>query len=69
MSVSTQLETLTPEQWKEYLHEGDGRERHECYGEPEVRYARKTSAAICYGASTYRSGKTPPVITIRNAPD
>jgi hypothetical protein len=69
ISVSTQLEALTPEQWKEYLHEGEGRERHECYGEPQVRYARKNSAAICYGASMYRSGKTPPVITIRNAPD
>jgi hypothetical protein len=69
VSVSTQLEALTPEQWKEHLHEGEGGERHECYGEPEVRYARKNSAAICYGASMYRSGKTPPVITTRNAPD
>ena len=68
ISVSTQLEALTPEQWKEHLHEGEGRERHDCYGEPEVRYARKKSAAICYGASMYRSGKTPSVITIRNAP-
>jgi hypothetical protein len=64
VSVSTQLEALTPEQWKEYLHEGEGSKRHQCYGEPEVRYARKNSAAICYGASMYRSGKTPPVITI-----
>jgi hypothetical protein len=69
ISVSTQLEALTPEQWKEHLHEGEGRERHECYGWPEVRYARKNSAAICNGASIYRPGKTPPVITIRNAPD
>ena len=37
-----------------------------CGGEPEVRYARKNSAAICYGASMYRPGKTPAVITIRN---
>jgi len=40
-----------------------------CGGEPEVRYARKGSAAICYGASMYRPGKTPAVITIRNGAD
>jgi len=40
-----------------------------CGGEAEVRYARKGSAAICYGASMYRPGKTPPVVTIRNGPD
>ena len=40
-----------------------------CEGEPEVRYARKNSAAICYGASMYRPGRTPAVITIRNGPD
>jgi hypothetical protein len=40
-----------------------------CGGEPEVRYARKGSAAICYGASMYRPGKSPPVITIRNRAD
>ena len=40
-----------------------------CGGEPEVRYARKNSAAICYGASMYRPGKNPAVITIRNGPD
>jgi hypothetical protein len=40
-----------------------------CAGEPEVRYARKGSAAICYGASMYRPGKVPPVITIRNGAD
>jgi phage repressor protein C with HTH and peptisase S24 domain len=40
-----------------------------CGGEPEVRYARKGSAAICYGASMYRPGKTPAVITIRNRAD
>jgi len=40
-----------------------------CGGEPEVRYARKGSGAICYGASMYRPGKSPPVITIRNGPD
>src|SRR5947208_9125722 len=40
-----------------------------CAGEPEVRYARKNSAAICYGASMYRPEKNPPVITIRNGTD
>jgi hypothetical protein len=40
-----------------------------CGGEPGVRYARKGSAAICYGASMYRREKTPAVITIRNGPD
>jgi len=40
-----------------------------CAGEPEVRYARKDSAAICYGASMYRPEKNPPVITIRNGTD
>ena len=40
-----------------------------CGGEPEVGYARKGSAAICYGVSMYRPGKTPAVITIRNGPD
>jgi hypothetical protein len=45
------------------------REPPYCEGEPEVRYARKDGAAICYGASMYRPGKDPAVITIRNAPD
>lgn len=40
-----------------------------CEGKPEVRYARKDSAAICYGASMYRPRKTPAVITIRNGAD
>jgi hypothetical protein len=44
---------------KEYSRERKGHEPHEYYGEPEVRYARKSSAAICYGASMYRPGKTP----------
>src|SRR6266699_1588817 len=47
-------------------------EEHEppyCEGEPEVRYARKNSAAICYGASMYRLGKDPAVITIRSGSD
>src|SRR5438067_2266137 len=44
-------------------------EEHEppyCEGEPEVRYARKNSTAICYGASTYRPGKNPAIVTIRS---
>ena len=40
-----------------------------CQAIPEVRYAQKKSAAICYGASIYRPGKNPAVVTIRNAPD
>jgi len=40
-----------------------------CEGEPQVRYARKNSAAICYGASMYRPGKDPAVITIRSGAD
>ncbi len=38
-------------------------------GEPEERYARKNSAALCYGASMYRPGKNPAVIIIRNGSD
>jgi hypothetical protein len=40
-----------------------------CAGEPEVRYARKNSAAICYGASMYRPGKDPAVVTISSGAD
>jgi hypothetical protein len=35
----------------------------------KVRYAREGSAAICYGASMYRPGKDPAVITIRKSGD
>src|SRR5262249_17160886 len=31
----------------------------------KVRYAREKSAALCYGASMYRTGKNPSVITFR----
>jgi hypothetical protein len=31
----------------------------------EIRYAREKSAALCYGASMYRPGKNPSVITLR----
>lgn len=33
----------------------------------KVRYARDGSAAICYGASVYRAGKTPATVTIRKS--
>jgi hypothetical protein len=31
----------------------------------KIRYAREKSAALCYGASMYRPGKSPSVITLR----
>ena len=34
-----------------------------------VRYARDGAAAICYGASIYRPGKTPATITVRKSGD
>ncbi len=37
-----------------------------CEAKAEVRYARKENAALCYGASMYRPGKDPAIITIRN---
>jgi hypothetical protein len=51
---------------KEECHERDEDRGPICDGKPEVRYARKESAAICYGASMYRPGKDPAVITIRS---
>ena len=57
------------ERWSANLHEKCYQETEEeesiCDGQPEVRYARKESAAICYGLSMYRPGKDPAVITIR----
>ncbi len=35
----------------------------------KVRYARENSAALCYGASMYRPGKNPGVITLRRDTD
>jgi WD40 repeat protein len=35
----------------------------------KVRYAREKSAALCYGASMYRPGKNPTVITLRRGAD
>jgi hypothetical protein len=35
----------------------------------KVRYAREKSAAFCYGASMYRPGKNPGVITLRRGAD
>jgi len=62
------VEGFTRDEYEKQLHENK-ENGHECYGHPEVRYARKGSAAICYGASMYRPGKTPAVITIRNGAD
>src|SRR5207237_10113334 len=35
----------------------------------KMRYAREKSAALCYGASMYRPGKNPGVITLRRGAD
>jgi len=35
----------------------------------KIRYAREKSAALCYGASIYRPGKNPLVITMRRGSD
>ena len=35
----------------------------------KVRYAREGTAALCYGASMYRPGRTPAVVTIRRDAD
>lgn len=35
----------------------------------KVRYAREGTAAVCYGASIYRPGKTPATIAIRKSGD
>src|SRR5436190_17965787 len=35
----------------------------------KIRYAREKSAALCYGASMYRPGKKPGVITLRRGAD
>jgi len=35
----------------------------------KIRYARGKSAALCYGASMYRPGKNPSVITMRRGAD
>jgi hypothetical protein len=66
--VSSDEEGFTRDEYEKQLRE-DKEKGHECYGQPEVRYARKGSAAICYGASMYRPGKTPAVIIIRNGAD
>lgn len=33
----------------------------------KIRYAREKSAAVCYGASIYRPGRTPATVTIRKS--
>jgi hypothetical protein len=35
----------------------------------KMRYAREGTAAVCYGASMYRPGKTPVTITVRKSGD
>jgi hypothetical protein len=35
----------------------------------KIRYAREKAAALCYGASMYRPGKDPSVITMRRSSD
>jgi hypothetical protein len=35
----------------------------------KIRYAREKSAALCYGASMYRPGKNPGVVTVRRGAD
>jgi len=57
------------ERWSADLHEKCSRHESICDGQPEVRYARKGSAAICYGASMYRPGRNPAIITIRKGGD
>jgi hypothetical protein len=68
MSSDEVVEGFTRDEYEKQLRENKEK-AHECYGQPEVRYARKGSAAICYGASMYRPGKSPAVITIRNGAD
>jgi WD40 repeat protein len=53
------------ERWSADLHEKCAENEAVCDGHPEVRYARQGSAAICYGASMYRPGRNPAIITIR----
>jgi hypothetical protein len=35
----------------------------------KVRYARGKAAALCYGASMYRPGRNPTIITLRRRTD
>ena len=51
------------------LHEKCYQDGPICDGWPEVHYARKGSAAICYGVSMYRPGGNPAIITIRKGGD
>jgi hypothetical protein len=34
-----------------------------------MRYAREGTAAVCYGASMYRPGKTPATVSVRKSGD
>jgi len=62
------VEGFTRDQYEEQLRENKEK-GHGCYGEPQARCAHKNSAAIRYGVSMYRPGKTPAVITFRNGAD
>ena len=57
------------ERWSADLHEKCSENESICDGQPDVRYARKGSAAICYGASMYRPGRNPAIITMRQGGD
>ena len=57
------------ERWSADLHEKCSEKESVCDGQPDVRYARKGSAAICYGASIYRPGRNPAIITVRQGGD
>ena len=50
MSSDEVVEGFTRDGYEKQLRENKEK-GHQCYGQPEVRYARKGSAAICYGAS------------------
>ena len=59
-----------------YVPFGDGKHTANCsYVErwdatlQAVRYAKNQAAGVCYGASMYRPGKTPAIVTIRKADD
>lgn len=55
-----------------YLPYGDGQHTANCFyverwdaGWKAIRYAKDKAPGVCYGASMYRPGRTPPTITIR----
>ena len=59
-----------------YVPFGDGKKTANCSylerwdaGLKKIRYARGGAAAVCYGASMYRPGKTPATINVRYPPE